>query len=774
MTSWITTFDLNIAAQTLAQWVVQSVIFGTLLAIATWSLLQLVRRRGGHTIHGLFWLIVLLKFIIPVGPGWSLSMASGVAFVHDFSTSLAQQIAPKSAVPTPESAIAGDSPVVPILVLLHGATQPTALAATTDVRPALPVALILSGAYLLGVVVVGSRRVWHHRRFAARCGRLPPADDATRAVVEAACHRLGQGRVPMVRIGDDVPAPFILGALRPTLVLPSRQLETPAELQAVVLHEIAHLRRGDLFVRYLQWITGTLLFFWPVVAWVNRRIDLARESACDAWALRHGQLTEGEYARCLLRALRSLQRPRPAIGIAAMAANKRNVERRIEMILDQSARSRPRRWLALPVAALLVAWATFVLTGSADARVAPNEKNLSSDDGTAAEKNIWVEHRGADAGGTTSFTIKCDPSDDDGAVFIVGPHAGITHDFHKGMFIADSEDGTPGGHASYVVMAMGAGPSGEQLAEFAASHPTADADGDGNVSKVEHDAYLVALAMAQPGAVIDQFSGADQNGDGQLDATEAADLVSHCVSFGHGNDLHFGHDDVDHTSEVFAVEIEAIASTELDPKSDDTELHSHVECDIKIEADSDEGHTVYTVPRITLKDRRGDDKSGPVMITGPAMNQWVSIPDAAGWLLDNVSATPTAAEVAGYIPAVRNAPLSRFLRMHPDADTDGDGALTETERDSFLQAKIAQIHAKLAGEHPDADANGDGSWVSKEGDAPFGEQCLFIRADGHTIVELDKGEGNQPIRTTIELKNTDGEVITIVTDKNGDGAAKEQ
>ncbi len=795
MTACIASFDLNVAANALSQWVVQSVIFGTLLAIATWSLLQLARRRCGHTVHGIVWLIVLLKFIIPVGPSWSLSMASGVGLVHDFSARLAQRLAPTSDATAPVSTPGGVSPAIPILVMLHGSVRPAAQAALSDARPEFPIALILSGAYLIGVAAVGSRRIWLHRKFAARCGRLPPADGATRAIVEAACRRLGQERVPTVRIGDDVPAPFILGALRPTLVLPSRQLETPAELQAVVLHEIAHLRRGDLFVRYLQWITGTLLFFWPVVAWVNRRIDLARESACDDWALRHGQLTEGEYARCLLRALRSVHRPKAAIGIAAMAANKKNVERRIEMILDKSAHSRPRRWLALPVAVLLVAWATFVLTGSAEARVAHNEKNLSSDKGSAGTSHIVVEHLGADGKGTAGFTVEYNTDVHEGALIELRRNVRIAHGFHKAMFIAESEDGAPGEHASFVVMALGAGPSAEQLAEFAASHPTADADGDGTVSKIEHDAYLVALAMAEPAAVIDQFASADRNKDGQLDAAEAADLVSHSVSFAHGGDLHFepGHN-VARFGGEHRVEIAGVIAAEFGPHGDDAELHEHgelkfiVEGESEIDFGSDEEHFVIEIPKLTLKDRRGEDKDGPVLFSGPAMNHWVSAPNAAHWLLDNVSARPTAAEVAEYVPVVTNAPLIRFLEMHPEADTNEDGTLTSEERDAFLHASMARIHTKLIERFPAAGADCDldkaelfrfhqkagvhnsFQWTDKDGNVTSAKDCLLHKADGHVVVELKSLDGKLQ---KIEIERVDGKTRITTEDSDGEVVVEE-
>jgi hypothetical protein len=138
-------------------------------------------------------------------------------------------------------------------------------------------------------------------------------------------------------------------------------------VETVVVHEVTHLRRGDLLVRCVQCVAGTVLFFWPVVAWVNRRIDRAREHACDEWALRHGRLTASEYARCLL----SVVQPFPAQPLsyqpACMAGSVKTIERRIDVILALPSRRRRRSIWGLFTVALLVAWGGFTLTGAARA-----------------------------------------------------------------------------------------------------------------------------------------------------------------------------------------------------------------------------------------------------------------------------------------------------------------------------------------------------------------------------------------------------------------------
>ncbi|MCP4902550.1 MAG: M56 family metallopeptidase, partial [bacterium] len=142
-------------------------------------------------------------------------------------------------------------------------------------------------------------------------------------------------------------------------------LVRPDELETIIVHEIAHLRRGDMFVRYLEWVAGTLFFFWPVVAWINRRLDAARECACDEWALCHGKLTSPEYARCLLRVVQPMRRPRFAYAPCSMATNPKTIERRIDMILHSKHCTSSRYKWSLLTLAFLLAWAGFTLTGDA-------------------------------------------------------------------------------------------------------------------------------------------------------------------------------------------------------------------------------------------------------------------------------------------------------------------------------------------------------------------------------------------------------------------------
>ncbi len=342
--------DIQSVADAILGWTAHAVAFGTIVAGLTWLVIRLLGKRASPTLQVALWSLVLVKFLVPVGPGWSLSLASSYERLSMRASSL--RVA---------DADAETGPVFAPIATANEAVQADKMAAPLWFNWK----AIAAGAYVLTVVGLGATRIRGYRLFRARCLAFPAPDESTRRVVCGVCRRLGVRRMPLIRISDEARAPFVTGFVRPLLVLSSRQLVRPNELETVIVHEVTHIRRGDMSVRCLQWVAGTVLFFWPVVAWVNRRIDGAREFACDQWALRHGKLTVCEYARCLLSVLRPLQVPRLVYQPACMAGSPSTMERRIDMILALSSRPARRPIWGLFTVAILVAWGGFTLTGAA-------------------------------------------------------------------------------------------------------------------------------------------------------------------------------------------------------------------------------------------------------------------------------------------------------------------------------------------------------------------------------------------------------------------------
>ncbi len=695
MNSLLPTLWLAPAASAVVSWLLAGLLYGSVLALITWALIRWPLRRLPTAIHGLLWLIVLVKFIVPDAPGVSFSLATLVQSATGWSL---------PAAPPPR-----ETPPPQMVMLLPGpdASAPSVAGQLAPAEPQSPRTWawisLLGGAYLLAVVIVAAARVRRFRRMAGEIRALMPATPAVRALVAQVCHRVGVRRVPELRVSVASAAPFVFGLLRPVLVLSRRQLRDPAELEAVILHEIAHVRRGDMLVRLLQCVATTLFFFWPVVAWVNRRLDLAREVACDEWALRHGPLSAPEYARCLLRAVRHDAADEAALYPAAMAANPSHVERRIEMILESADfRRLTGRRIARGTGLLLAGWSGFVLSGAAE----PPAQDTPPAEAPAVIAFQWQD---ADGVNVECEDILIHTFDElpglDGVAFGEG---------HTAVFIADGE----GSHN----FSFRLEPSAAMLEHFAQNHPSADANGDGLVSVAERDAYLVAIALADPARVLEQYPAADRNADGLLDADEAVRLVTGDLPV--KQMLRFRPHVVSGETPVAIAEAgdHHIVVHRMNNAGGEASATLTPGVRIVRKSTSDEGATIEL--EMHMNDA-AESTAGAAAV--PPIPPVPSAPPAH-WLPANIDYRPAAQEVARYVDLAAAAPLKALLERHPQADTNGDGVLTAAERDAFVEQQSAGMRRKLLERFPEADADGDGNLTHEELMQHFKSRGPQIRA----------------------------------------------
>ncbi len=113
----------------------------------------------------------------------------------------------------------------------------------------------------------------------------------------------------------DVPA--VVGNWRPLLLLPASALTglAPRELEAIIAHELAHIRRLDYLVNFLQTLVETLFFYHPAVWWISHRVRQERENCCDDLALAICR-DRTAYAQALV-ALEGLRGATPQLAVAA-------------------------------------------------------------------------------------------------------------------------------------------------------------------------------------------------------------------------------------------------------------------------------------------------------------------------------------------------------------------------------------------------------------------------------------------------------------------------
>ena len=171
------------------------------------------------------------------------------------------------------------------------------------------VALLLAILWLGGAAAMILRLALEARRVAS-LGREPaPAE-----LVEAVRRLAGGWTAPDVRLAD-VPAPQIVGLRRPVLLAPYALRLPTAQRDAVLLHELAHVRRGDFGWNLLQRLLLALLWFHPAAWALYGALSREREVCCDALAVRHGA-SAAELARALVRLAEDQVRPGLAMAIS--------------------------------------------------------------------------------------------------------------------------------------------------------------------------------------------------------------------------------------------------------------------------------------------------------------------------------------------------------------------------------------------------------------------------------------------------------------------------
>lgn len=160
------------------------------------------------------------------------------------------------------------------------------------------------------------------RRLHKFLAKASPAPAEVVALVADYAARIGLRPVPRVVVAHEECPPLVCGLRRPTLVVPpSLRLLLPGDEAAPVLvHELAHLRRRDLWWNWLPQAARIVFWFHPVAHWVVFRTRLESELACDGWALTLTGYSAAGYADLIVRLVSHWSRPALLGAAAAVSA----------------------------------------------------------------------------------------------------------------------------------------------------------------------------------------------------------------------------------------------------------------------------------------------------------------------------------------------------------------------------------------------------------------------------------------------------------------------
>lgn len=211
--------------------------------------------------------------------------------------------------------------------------------------------------WLAGVVTLAFRWLggwWQLNRLINR--RSQPASADWQRRLEALTASLEWSGVVRLRESSHVTGPLVVGGWRPVILLPLGLLTglPTVQVEAILLHELAHLRGRDFLINGLQRVAETILFYHPAVWWVSEQIRRERELRCDDLVV----TIQGE-GRSLAEALLTLAEREADLPPFALAADGGSLPHRIRRLLGASDSDTPtqgsRKWRLGLLAGLLLA-----------------------------------------------------------------------------------------------------------------------------------------------------------------------------------------------------------------------------------------------------------------------------------------------------------------------------------------------------------------------------------------------------------------------------------
>ena len=173
------------------------------------------------------------------------------------------------------------------------------------------------GAFLAGLrMVVGWALT---RQLVARAN--VSTEDRWQARVSNWCEELGINKAVRFLVSDAIDSPLVVGWLKPVILWPAAALHgmTPQDVEAIIAHELAHIRRGDVLINLLQACIEVLFFHHPAAWWISAQIRTEREYCADDLAVRMLDQRESGTKLSYARALLALEEHRsiPLLSVAA-------------------------------------------------------------------------------------------------------------------------------------------------------------------------------------------------------------------------------------------------------------------------------------------------------------------------------------------------------------------------------------------------------------------------------------------------------------------------
>lgn len=387
--------------ETLLNWLLNHSLQAGALVLLVLAVQWLFRKQLTNRWRFSLWWIVLVRLLLPFSPESAFSLFN---YIRPNVTLQEPRYPAPPTVVSPRTEMTGQNTgliktenqnIEPagsrVSLAPEPAPSPASQAMTTVVAPATSHAMhspaadfhdfIIPGAvalWLAGILALGFAAAIQTVRFRRRLARSSTAaSDKLSKLLAHAQSEAGVSRRIELWETDAVNSPALFGLWRLRLLLPHGLDEkfSARELRYIFLHELAHVKRGDLWLNWL--VTGLQILHWfnPLVWFGFARLRADRELACDELALLcAGDQAGASYGETVIKLLENLSRPAAIPGLMGILEDKHQMRRRISMIAKFR---KPGRWSVLAVF-LIAALAATALTDAQSPKTASSRIKIEA------------------------------------------------------------------------------------------------------------------------------------------------------------------------------------------------------------------------------------------------------------------------------------------------------------------------------------------------------------------------------------------------------------
>lgn len=720
-------------------WLGLTLLHATVLVLVAALLSATFLKRKAPALLAAMWTVVAIKFLVPpILPGdFGLSGLLG-SVSADWTGSEAGALTEPTLGPLAASQAVGDALATPWMPLL------------------LRIAALVYLTLLVGLVI---RSILSIDRMRRTTRRLPAADRELTERVRALTSKLGLHHRLSVVTTEETTTPYLFGLWRPTLVLPARvltRLDEPG-LNALILHELAHVRRGDLWIRWILNAARIAFFFWPPVWWVCRRIERLTEMACDQWVVASGCVSRKTYARSLLdvvKALGAADRP-PAAHALAFGRRGLELEERFKMILRTRTLSAKPTWFGL---IFLLGWAAFAWAGGAVAqeptsgqsargklvRHAENARLYAIAEQMLTKEQIVKILRRADADGDgqlslkerRDFEIELGEAQKD-AVLSQHPESdlngdGALDDVELRAFLekrhaararlskvpADVDVNGDGILSDAEMREFELRQKEMALDRMLEAHPDADLDGDGRLNDAEVEELMAAQEATRRHRILELHPEADVDGDGEISAAEFEQQLVAIEQRQRTKIIELHPDaDLDGDGEVSRAEFERqLESAKQRERAAILERHPEADVDRDGEVSFKELEHYLRRKENQLIEVRGIGNGAAVSGVAEGVPAGVPAGTPGGVAAGTLGGVAAGGE-GGVAAGVQSAPGTKVRILRQDGTQAPQGKVLLLKEVPVYKLTTLEGRKALLKKYPEADANGDGAIDDQEAKA---------------------------------------------------------